>query len=303
MIINSRSINKWHGKTADFHSLTHSSSFCSSSLASLHSFHFWLNNGHFSGFHHTGENVVQTLSPFPLKITCWRGGERNNKGRSENGFSTVVAVIVWRSPSRQWNRQQQTEDLCLSSTFSLSLLWSPPPFIHLFLSFREFFRRLQQQRRLLLLLPLFLYNRLEKLRLPLLFFVCKRANPTRAAAADQVLPPRVISHLQLFCISEIIINSSEVIIILKQEKFCSEEDSKFSAASASARSCHLCVGCPRFFVAAALFSLLVVFAFLIWFSSSLKLWRPRPFVSPLDKPSLSEEDHLTRAQAEEERRG
>ncbi len=56
----------------------------------------------------------------------------------------------------------------------------------------------------------------KTLRLPLLFFVCKRAaNPTRVAAADQVLPPRVISE---FFISEIIINSFEVIIILKQKK-------------------------------------------------------------------------------------
>lgn len=65
-------------------------------------------------------------------------------------------------------------------------------------------------------------------------------------------------------ISEIIINSSDVIIILRKSFFLKK--TKFSAASA--RSCHLCVGCPRFFVAAALFSLLVVFAFLIWFSSS-----------------------------------
>ena len=277
MIINSRSINKRHGKTADFHSLT------LLLFAPLHSFHFWLNNGHFS-FHHTGENVVQTLSlslSLPLKITCWRGGERNNKGRSENGFSTVVVAALSCEEEVPADNGTDRQKTFVCPPPSLPLFYDHHhyhSFIHLFLSFREreFFRRLQQQRRRLLL-PLFLYNRLEN---------------TPSSSSILRMQTSCESNTSCCCWSSFTTTRylcATFWYLWNYHQLCwgdyhLEESCSWRQSSRRLRrqqgpvicvwAVHAFLWPPRFF------SLLVVFACLIWFSSSLKLWRPRPFVSP-----------------------
>ena len=139
----------------------------------------------------------------------------------------------------------------------------------------------------------------KTLRLPLLFFVCKRAaNPTRVAAADQVLPPRVIS-VQLFGISEIIINSAEVIIILKKAV---PEDKVLGGFGASKVLSSVCGLSTLFCGRRAFFRCSL---FLLAWSDFQVLWsfEDLDLLFPLDKSSPYQKRIIISPELKQERRG